>query len=93
MSKVKFPCGHRGKGKFCHRCANEAKPEKDPAGAKEYYDDRPIICQDCGNEVSYCICPGNVIGPFPDVTVGEFRNALEDSANRMIDRIKKQLKE
>ena len=28
MAKKKFPCGHRGKGKFCHRCAQEKEREK-----------------------------------------------------------------
>jgi len=26
MAKIKFPCGHKGKGKFCHRCEQKKKP-------------------------------------------------------------------
>jgi hypothetical protein len=28
MKKV-FPCGHRGKGKYCHRCAEEQRQQAD----------------------------------------------------------------
>ena len=36
--KQTFPCGHTGKGRFCHRCENEkrdeGKPKDEPAGGQ-----------------------------------------------------------
>ncbi|MDQ7015079.1 MAG: hypothetical protein Q9N68_01750 [Gammaproteobacteria bacterium] len=28
MAKKTFPCGHKGKGKFCHRCEQEHKAQE-----------------------------------------------------------------
>jgi len=28
MAKKTFPCGHKGKGQYCHRCAQEARQQQ-----------------------------------------------------------------
>ncbi len=32
--KKRFPCGHVGKGRYCHRCATEAKAARETEAAK-----------------------------------------------------------
>lgn len=38
--KKTFPCGHTGKGKYCHRCAQEEKRKQAILGAKSEWKDR-----------------------------------------------------
>lgn len=33
--RKEFPCGHKGKGAYCHRCANELKQREQAAQAKD----------------------------------------------------------
>ena len=39
-SKKTFACGHIGKGKYCHRCAQEESRKRQVAQAKSDWDDR-----------------------------------------------------
>jgi len=38
--KKTFPCGHIGKGQYCHRCAQEETQKRKVAQAKSNWDDR-----------------------------------------------------
>ena len=76
MSKQVFPCGHRGKGKFCHRCAQEQKPPEEPE-----------VCKECGRWIGNCGCSEL----FNGMTVSEFRERQDRVFKESIERIKKDL--
>ena len=53
MMRKLFPCGHRGRGRYCHRCRQEQATTQARAAARD-------VRQDLANRL------GVVVGEFPE---------------------------